>query len=130
MPEKSVNRPSFFILLSLSAMVLGLMSCARNSENFYFGNYSEAEVLYNRGQYEKAIQKYQAYVDENPEGNMAIISKYYIAKSHAALGHYDDARSLYREIVEKHPDVVWANFSETQLKELEKANPAASQKPS
>ena len=104
----------------------GLSSCARNrtGENFYFGSYSEAEALYNHGQYEKAIQKYQAYIDENPEGNLALISQYYIGRSHAALGRIDEAKRIFQKIVNEHRDTVWANFSDSQLKELEKA-PAA-----
>jgi TolA-binding protein len=96
-----------------------LMSCVRGPENFYFGDYSQAERLYKKGEYERAIQKYQAYMDENPEGNLAVISLYYIARSHLALGHKDEARALFQEIVNKYPNVVWANFSELQLKELD-----------
>lgn len=112
------------ILSSLVLCLLVLMapSCAfRGSESFYFGHYSEAEQLYGKGQYEKAIEKYQAYIDENPEGNLAVISRYYMAKSHAALGHTEEAKKLYEQIAEKYPDLVWANFSKTQLKELEGA---------
>ena len=101
---------------------LAFSSCAqKTSETFYFGNYSEAEALYNRGEYEKAIQKYQGYIDENPEGNLALISQYYIARSHAALGRTDEAKRLFQKIVKEHHDTVWANFSESQLKDLEKA---------
>ena len=105
-------------ILMLSLIVFCLASCARNREDFYFGNYSQAEHLFNKGQYEKAIQKYQAYIDENPEGNLAIISSYYIAKSHAMLGHADEAKAIYQKLIQEHPDLVWANFAETQLKEL------------
>ena len=101
---------------------------------FYFGNYSEAESLFNRGQYERAIQKYQAYIDENPEGNLAVISQYYIARSHLALSHRDEAKDIFQHLIQKYPDVVWARFSETQLKDMEstttasdaKSNPSAS----
>lgn len=110
------------LVIFLFMIGLGVSSCAnKTSESFYFGNYSEAEALYNKGQYEKAIQKYQAYVDENPEGNLALISEYYIARSKAALGKTDEAKALFQKIVKEHQDTVWANFSETQLKDLEKA---------
>ncbi|HLD50628.1 MAG TPA: tetratricopeptide repeat protein [bacterium] len=112
-------RKTFGILLLV--LGIGFSSCAhKTSENFYFGNYSEAEALYNRGEYEKAIQRYQAYVDENPEGNLALISQYYIARSKMALGRIDEAKSLFQKIVTEHRDTVWANFSESQLKDLEK----------
>ena len=114
-----MNRNVISILLLLS--VCSLTSCAHRSETFYFGDYSQAEQLFNKKEYEKAIQKYQAYIDENPEGNLAVISQYYIAKSHLMLGHQDEAKRIFQKIVQEHPDVVWANFSETQLKEMEKA---------
>lgn len=104
------------LLLVLS---LGLSSgCVRRSQNFYFGHYSDAERHYTKGEYEKAIEKYQAYRDENPEGNLAVIAQYYMAKSYQALGKTDEARTAYEQIKKEHPDLVWANFSETQLKEL------------
>ena len=119
------RRLAFLLIIVIAFSVI---SCARRQgpDNFYFGAYSEAEALYNRKEYDKAIQKYQAYIDENPEGNLAVISKYYMARSHAALGHVEEARSIFEKIVQEHPNLVWANFSETQLKELEKTKPSAS----
>ncbi len=103
-------------------LTLLITACAKrpSPDNFYFGAYSEAEALFNRGEYEKALQKYQAYIDENPEGNLAIISQYYMGRSYSALGRKDDAKAIFEKIRQKYPDVVWANFSETQLKELDK----------
>ena len=116
--------------LPIFLLVAGLLvsSCARHGsvEHFYFGNYSEAEALYNAGQYEKAIQKYQSYIDENPEGNLALISQYYVGRSHAALDRLDEAKRIFQKIVAEHRDTVWANFSDSQLKEIERAqNPPA-----
>jgi len=106
---------------SLLLVVMFLASCSvkKGPEHFYFGNYSEAETLYNEGVYEEAIAKYLTYIDENPEGNLAVISRYYIAKSHVALGQSTQARQIFELIIREHPDLVWANFSETQLKELQ-----------
>ena len=105
-------------LLFLIVAGIGL-SCAKRPATFYFKGYSEAESLYNKGEYQKAIEQYQAYIDQNPDGNLAVISQYYIAKSHAALGHVEEAKGLYQKIVKEHPNGVWANFAETQLKDLE-----------
>jgi TolA-binding protein len=116
-------------LFAICFVLLGLACAPKRPENFYFGEYSDAESLYNRGQYEQAIQKYQSYLDENPEGNLAVISQYYIAKSHLALGHFEDAKRIFQSIITKHPDVVWANFSETQLKEVDKLQAESLRKP-
>lgn len=112
--------------LLITALMFVTLACARNPEKFYFGSYSEAEALYRNGDYERAIQKYQAYTDENPEGNLAVISQYYIARSHAALGHKDQAKAIFQRIISDHPETVWANFSDTQLKQLDSATPAQS----
>lgn len=110
------------ILLLLTLTVLaGCFGRAHRQEDFYFGSYSEAEALYSRKQYDKALQRYQAYIDENPEGNLAVIAQYYMAKCHAALGHTPEAKALFKKIMTEHPDLVWANFSEAQLKDLNKA---------
>lgn len=95
-----------------------LSSCASSPERYYFGSYSEAERYYNKGEYAKAIDKYKEYLSENPEGNLAVIAHYYLAKSNDSLGKTDEARKIYQEIIDKHPDLVWADFSKTQLKEI------------
>ncbi len=113
----------FHHLFGAAFLVLALTSCKHRftgPDSFYFGAYSEAEALYNQKQYERAIQKYQAYIDENPEGNLAVISQYYMGRSHASLGHVEEAKSIYQKIVQDHPNLVWANFADTQLKELQK----------
>ena len=62
----------------------------------------------------------QEYIDENPEGHLAIISEYYVGRSHEELGHTQEAIRIYQNIVAQHPNVVWANFANTHLKELQK----------
>jgi hypothetical protein len=32
----------------------------------------------------------------------------------------EEAKKIFDKIAQEHPDLVWANFSKTQLKELEK----------
>ena len=121
------NKPNYLAAAVLVLSLTAASGCAfhhHRPEDFYFGDYSEAEALYNRGQYDQAIHKYQSYIDENPEGNLAVISQYYIARCHASLGHTDAAKELYKKIIAEHADLVWANFSETQLKELEKSQAA------
>jgi len=116
---KSANYLVFIMMVTLA--LAGCSSMAKKSQNFYFGNYSEAEQHFNKGEFEAAITKYTQYRTENPDGNLAIIALYYIGKSHQALGHTELAKAAFTDIVKNYPDVVWANFSEAQLKEL---NPA------
>lgn len=110
---------NILLILLIGVTLAGCLNRGRREGDYYFGTYSEAEVFYNRKEYPKAIQRYQAYIDENPEGNLAVISQYYIAKSQLALGHTDEAKVLFEKILKEHPDMVWANFSEGQLKEIQ-----------
>lgn len=115
-------------LLFVCIVLTGCIHRGHREGDYYFGSYSEAEIFYNHKEYQKAIQRYQAYIDENPEGNLAVISQYYIAKSQMALGHADEAKVIFQRILKEHPDMVWANFSEGQLKELEKGSVSADAK--
>lgn len=104
--------------LSFLSLALLLSSCVSSPERYYFGSYSEAERFYNKGEYAKAIDKYKEYLEESPEGNLAVIAQYYMAKSQDGLGNTDEAKKIYQGIVDEHSDLVWADFSKTQLKEI------------
>ena len=100
-----------------------LAGCSTHSE-FSFGNYSEAEQLYEKGKYEKAIQKYENYIRENREGDMVAIASYYMARSYEALKRPEEARSLYRKIRDEYRKSVWAGFAKERLQELSLALPS------
>ena len=106
--------PKNFLILFFLMLAVG----CKSSSSFNFGAYSEAEKFYEKKKYEKAIVKYGEYLRENPDGNMAVISYYYTAKSYDALGQLDKARELYEKIAKEHPSLVWANFSKARLEEL------------
>jgi TolA-binding protein len=101
--------------------LLGVMlaSCASRSPRYNFGPYSEAEAFYKKENYPKAIEKYQEYLAANPQGNMAAIAEYYIAKSYAVSGNLDKARAGFERILEKFPGTSWAEFSKEQLEILQ-----------
>lgn len=103
------------ILLLLLGFLAG---CHSTPEAFQFGAYSEAERLYAKEEYRKAIEKYEEYLGENPEGNLAVIAAYYMAKSYQALGQREPAAELYRKIVREHSKLVWAKFAKERLEEL------------
>lgn len=106
-----------YLKLLLIAGFWALTGC-HSTASFNFGAYSEAERFYEKRQYEKAITKYQAYVRENPSGNMAVIAQYYMGKSYEGLGRPDQAREIYEQISQKHPQGIWADFARSRLKEL------------
>ena len=104
-------------LFLVSLFLLSLGGC-RSTPAFNFGAYSQAERFYEKREYPKAIAKYEEYVRENPEGNLAAISYYYMAKSYEGLGQGEKAREIYKKIAKEYPNVVWADFAKTRLKEL------------
>ena len=93
-------------------------SCAFHSSKHSFGPYSAAETFYSKGNYSKAIEKYQEYLALNPQGNMAAISEYYIGKSHVLSGDAAKACESFKRVVTQYPKTSWAEFSKEQLELL------------
>lgn len=116
---------SLILLTVIGLIACTVLGCLHNPERFYFGDYSQAELFYSKGEYERAIQKYQAFMDTNPEGNMAVIAMYYMARSYQYLDRNDEAKTIYEAIIKNHRESVWANFSESHLKELSNPQPNA-----
>lgn len=112
----------FFIQRALLIVFVGcffLSGCLRSPARHQFGDYSNAEKYYAEGKYEKAIDSYQKYVDRNDDGNLSIIARYYIAKSYVALQKHDEAKKYFAEIVNQYPDLIWAELSKEQIKNLD-----------
>ena len=112
------------IVLGAWILFFLLASGCRHYPSLHFGAYSEAEKFYEKGQYEKAIAKYEEFIRENPKGNMTVISYYYMAKSNEALRRYDEARRLYQKIINEYSGLVWVDFAKARLEEMtSEANP-------
>jgi TolA-binding protein len=92
-----------------------LASCASTSSKHSFGPYSEAETFYKKGNYPKAIEKYQEYLAINPQGNLAAIAAYYIAKSYLASGDTAKAREGFDRVIQQFPGTSWSEFAKEQL---------------
>jgi TolA-binding protein len=94
------------------------ISCASQPGINSFGPYSAAETYYNKGNYPKAIEKYQEYLAKDPQGSLAAIAKYYTAKSYLVLGNTGKARENFEQVVKQFPGTSWADFSKDQLELL------------
>lgn len=101
------------------ALSLFLANC-HSAPSFNFGAFSEAERLYEKKEYPKAIAKYEEHLREHPEGHLAVIARYYTAKSYEALGQGHEAGKIYRQIVKDEPKLIWASFAKTRLEEMAK----------
>ncbi len=97
---------------------LGISCASRAVPTSSFGPYSAAETYYTKGNYPKAIEKYQEYLALNPQGNMAAISEYYIGKSHVLSGDAAKACESFERVVTQYPKTSWAEFSKEQLELL------------
>ena len=107
-------------LMAVGALLSVLLaSCASSSPRYAFGPYSEAETFYKKGNYPKAIEKYQEYLASHPQGNLAAIAEYYIAKSYVSSGDQDKARESFDQVTKKFPGTSWAEFSKEQLEVLQ-----------
>ena len=108
------------LLKPLAFLFLVLFVSCQSTGSFHFGSYSEGERLYEKREYGKAIAKYEEYIRDHPEGNMAVISQYYMARSYEELGQAEKAREIYEKIVKEKPQLIWASFSKTRLEEIKK----------
>lgn len=115
MKSKLFQRYLQNLLILIPLLVSG---CRASSPAFQFGAYSEAERLFSKNEYAKAIEKYEEYLRNHPEGNMAVISHYYMAKSYEGLGDTPKAREIYGKIIKEHAGTVWADFAKARLGEL------------
>lgn len=106
----------FAVWVLLSGM---FASCAHGPSLHSFGPYSEAEAFYKKGDYPKAIEKYQEYLTANPQGNLAAIAEYYIAKSYLVSGDKIRARKSFEQVVKRYPKTSWADFALEQIDMLQ-----------
>ena len=107
---------AFVLILAVPFLIA---ACAHVRETDV-GHYSKAEKYYAQGKFGKAIEEYGAYLTKEPDGNMAIIAHYYIAKSHLELGHVAEAKAGFQNVIDQYPQSDWAQFAADRLKELAK----------
>jgi TolA-binding protein len=111
-----MKKSQLFAVLALSGFLFA--SCASGPSKHSFGPYSEAESFYEKGNYPKAIAKYQEYLAQNPKGNLAAIAEYYIAKSYVASKDTAKARESFERVVTQFSGTSWAEFAKEQLESL------------
>ena len=110
----SMKKNGLFVVLALSGLIFA--SCASCPSKNAFGPYSEAETFYGKGNYSKAIEKYGEYLSKNPQGSLAAVAQYYIAKSYIASKDSAKARASFEQVVKQYPQTSWAEFAKEQLK--------------
>ena len=108
------------IKIFAACLVMGFLgiSCASQTPASSFGPYSAAETYYAKGNYPKAVEKYQEYLSGNPQGVFAATSEYYIGKSQLLSGDASKARESFERVVTQYPQTSWADFAKEQLDAL------------
>jgi len=66
--------------------------------------FSEAEDLYMKSSFQKAIDKYETYVALYPRGPLADAALSKIGVIHTGLKAYDSARAVYAQLISEYPD--------------------------
>ena len=77
----------------------------------------EAKNLFEKESYESAISKFQKYRDENPKGSQYPEATFYIGQSFKNLKMPIEAEVFFKEIVNLHPQSLWASRAKKILKE-------------
>lgn len=67
-----------------------------------------AKKLFKSRSYENAISHFQRYRDKNPEGSHYPEATFYIGQSFKRLEMPVEAEVFFREVVQSHPDSLWA----------------------
>jgi len=108
------NRPEPFLWLAKTYFaILDTKNAALNLD-YYLQNfpkdagrteglYLQARILYSDGDYAHAIQAFGQYLDLAPTGDQVPNALFWMAESAFALGHYQEAASLYTKIVQGYP---------------------------
>jgi tetratricopeptide (TPR) repeat protein len=93
----------------------------RTIPNYNFNDFSRdslffrsAEVQYENGNYQRAVEGYQNYLSQFPNGANTLVAHYHKGESHAVLKQYDQALIHYEWVVAK-------GASRYYLRALEKA---------
>lgn len=88
-----------------------------NEEDKNEDSLMEAKNLFKQKSYESAISQFQKYRDENPKGEHYPEATYYIGQSFKNLKMPIEAKVFFNEIVQSHPQSLWASRAKENLKE-------------
>ncbi|MEM1215616.1 MAG: tetratricopeptide repeat protein, partial [Bacteroidota bacterium] len=93
----------------------------RTIPNYNFNDFSRdslffrsAETQYENGNYQRAVDGYQNYLSQFPNGANILVARYHKGESHAVLKQYSEAQKEYEWVVARGP-------SRYYLRALEKA---------
>ena len=78
---------------------------------------TKAKKLFKRKSYENAISEFQKYRDLHPKGEYYPEATFYIGESFKSLKMPIEAEIFFKEVVETHPQSLWASKAKKNLQE-------------
>ncbi|MBU0469418.1 MAG: tetratricopeptide repeat protein [Candidatus Omnitrophica bacterium] len=86
-------------------------SCSDNA-------YGLAKKYYHRGQYEKAIECFEEFVDKNIDSGIYEIALYYLAKSYKNIQDHANALLAYKKLLGNKGDSFWIKLAKEDMGEI------------
>ncbi|MCK6599486.1 MAG: tetratricopeptide repeat protein [Bdellovibrionaceae bacterium] len=83
-------------------------------------HYQQADELFKKSEWKKAIISFQKYRDENPKGKFFLESTYKMAVSFQELGMKEEAAAFFKEVITTSSNSVEAKKAKQRLKSLKK----------
>lgn len=82
------------------------------------GLFEQAEELFSKKEFKKAILDYQKFRDSKPKDKRVVTAIYKMGVCFQELGLKDEAKTFYQEVVSKYPSSVEAQKCKIRLKKL------------
>lgn len=109
-----------FGLLNLLFLVL-IMGCATTGTHMglpTITEYDKATDLFKQGEYEKAKETYEKFLNDHPESLLCPSAQYYLAECYERQGDSETALKNYQEVCTKYSDSQWANFASQDIERI------------
>lgn len=109
-----------FKLLSVSFLILmaGCATTGTRSRNPLIIEYDKASNLLKQGEYAKAKDAYQRFLNDHPESPLCPCAQYYLARCYEKEGGLEEALKNYQEVSNKYPRSSWANCASRDIERI------------
>jgi len=109
-------------VLAVGLLALGLVVATgcKMTPTIQIPDYSEAKDLKKVGDYAGAIEKFNAYIQNNKDGILVPYAKFHIADCYREMGDVEKAKAAYNALIKEHADsepAAWAKKDLDMIKE-------------
>lgn len=90
-----------------------------NDKSTCFDNaYGLAKQYYHRGQYNKAIENFEKFIEENDDSSIYEVALYYLAKSYKNIQDNRNAFLTYQKLISNKGDSFWVTLAREDMGEI------------